>query len=383
MSKPSIRGLGIPLNLNNIPTTNTNCIQLAASETYMIPPGAYLVSPGAYTLLQFLDPVTQVWKDVTPAVGGDYFVDADGGNFRLANLTGTPVGALITSGGSGSYTTLTNGVGTTVTGLTVTPSAGSSVWVPIVGGAVSATLTSGTVGVGYNWPPIVTVSAPPAGGLQATATTTLTSGRISVSGTNVTITNQGAGYTTPPTLTFTPDPREKTATTPGPTTTAVITTSLTGTGFLTGLYPSNNGSAVTTAPTFTFAPTGASATAIMNFVVTACSVSGTTGGEIGTGNAIIMTAGHVAPGANWITNPLHTTGITFPRPARISAPIASSTIASATMVIEDAGFGIQVSAATPVVLADFVVGSGGTSANTPNPTITFGGISDVTYLQPF
>ena len=68
-----------------------------------------------------------------PTIFGPAVIHAfNGGNFRLANLTGTPVGALITNAGSGS----TNGIGTAATGLTITPSAGGSVWVPVVGGKI-------------------------------------------------------------------------------------------------------------------------------------------------------------------------------------------------------------------------------------------------------
>lgn len=396
MAFPAIRGKGIGMNLNNIPQINANKIQLAGGQTYLIPAGTYMVSLGLYTTLQYLDPVMNQWVDWSLAPGEMATIDADGGNFRLANLTGCPIGAVVSSGGAATYTSTTavNGIGQTATGITVTVGAGGSKWVPVVGGAVSKTLTSGTVGAGYNFPPTITISPPPAGGLPALATCTLTSGAISVSGSNVTITNQGAGYTTPPTITFIPDPREATQTAPGPTTTAVMTLTLTGSNTVTGLYPSDPGNAVTTAPALTFSPTGASATAIMNFTVTAVSVSGGVGGGIGTGTASIVTSNHISTVQGALSNPFYNTGLTgattytggmaIPRPARITANIAANTLSSASgFIIEDAGYAIQSSAANGNVFANYVMSSGGASANAPAVVLTFGATTDVSYLQPF
>lgn len=60
----------------------------------------------------------------------------------------------------------------------------------------SVTMTDG--GTGYNKAPTVTLSAPPAGGTQATATATVLGGRV----TGVTLTNPGSGYTSAPLATF-------------------------------------------------------------------------------------------------------------------------------------------------------------------------------------
>src|SRR5262249_59919089 len=97
----------------------SNALHLPAGGTFVVPAGTFYIAPGPVTSLQFLDPVTQIWRAIgaTPWAGG-FNVDSDGGNYRLANLTGCAIGALITNAGTG----LTNGVGTAATGLTITPS---------------------------------------------------------------------------------------------------------------------------------------------------------------------------------------------------------------------------------------------------------------------
>jgi hypothetical protein len=54
------------------------------------------------------------------------------------------------------------------------------------------------VGSGYTSAPTVTISAPPSGGTTATATATITNGKV----TAVTLTNAGSGYTSTPTISF-------------------------------------------------------------------------------------------------------------------------------------------------------------------------------------
>ena len=102
----------------------TNSVSLNAGETFLLPSGTFWVRPGPYTFLQWLDPVTNIWR-VTPAAATDvHYIDSDGTNYRLANTTGCAIGAVITTGGTA--TTYTNGIGATATGLTVTASSGSS-----------------------------------------------------------------------------------------------------------------------------------------------------------------------------------------------------------------------------------------------------------------
>lgn len=69
----------------------------------------------------------------------------------------------------------------------------------IVGNGV-ASIPTGTGGTGYTGGATVAIGAPPAGGVQATATATVAGGII----TGYVITNPGEGYTSAPTVTVTP-----------------------------------------------------------------------------------------------------------------------------------------------------------------------------------
>src|SRR5260221_11071407 len=115
MSLPRLGGPGVPLNLTgafgSLPPTAPGVFSGAAPETaltlpaggvFIVPAGTYYVEPGQVTSLQFLDPVTQIWRTInsTPNAGG-FNIDSDGGNIRLANLTGCAIGALITNSGTG------------------------------------------------------------------------------------------------------------------------------------------------------------------------------------------------------------------------------------------------------------------------------------------
>src|SRR5712692_1317835 len=116
---------GAPQIANTIP------VQLAAGSLFIIPPGQFHVAMGKYTRLQFFDANANLWRHVPKDLSTTAFIYSDGANYRLANLSGCPVGAVITNAGSGQ----TNGFGT----VTITPSAGGSVWRSIVGGAVNTT----------------------------------------------------------------------------------------------------------------------------------------------------------------------------------------------------------------------------------------------------
>lgn len=389
MAIPRIGGSGLGLSVNpglapGAPAATpaqkaglTNIVTLLASQVYVIPAGTYLVTPGPYTFLQYLDPVSQFWKVMPTAPSIPHFIDSDGTNFRLANTTGCPIGAVITAKG----TNLTNGIGQTATGLTVAISSNSSKWVPVVGGAVNTTVTMATnaagtgKGTSYTFPPIVVFSAPPAGGGQATGHSTLSGTTVG----SVVVDNQGFGYTTAPDITFINDPRDTTGSGAGATAT------LTDSGHLTGLYPSDWGVAGTTVPTFTFTPSGATATVIMNFTVTRYALA--TSGTIASGNGYtapvtVFSAGHYITTNGVYTNPMFGgkpgTGptITFPRPARILAGVSGTKLTTNAQVIEDAGLGIQ------RVPTGAIVATSRAPTSNANPTFTVGGQTDTSYLQP-
>lgn len=371
MAFPRIGGQGIPLNNAALPS---NAITLKPAQIWNIPAGTYLISPGVYTFIQYLDPTTQTWRVLDCAASGNQLIDSDGGNYRLANLTGTPIGGLVTTAGS-AYT---NGIfinGTSaagIAGIAATPSAGASKWTCIVGGANNTIAV--TTGGSYTYQPSLIVSAPPAGGIQATASCTISAGAINAA----TFTNVGAGYVTVPTITVVSDPRE---TLGGG---GVLTASaLTGTGTLIAMYPNDPGTVLTAVPTFTFAAavgSSAAATAIMNFTLTG--FTATTAGTI-LGNAQpfgLITVGGIVAGTQTTSNTIAGTGLTTPRMGQISGTTtAGGGITATGSVIVDGGLGFQ---AVPFLA---VVGAGAFSyaaAASAQATATVGGVNDTSFIQP-
>src|SRR5215831_11107889 len=132
-------GMGLPLPQNLYPTElgallapydySSNLINLAAGDQIPIPPGPWFIGLGRVSVLQYLDPVTGVWRMhpwTAAARVGLIELNSDGFTYRIANLTGCPVSGVVTAAGSG-YPANT----------TVVSSAGGSLWQPIVGGAIS------------------------------------------------------------------------------------------------------------------------------------------------------------------------------------------------------------------------------------------------------
>ena len=374
-------GPGIGLGLRG---KATNAVSVPAGEVYVLPAGNFMVSPGPYTSLQWLDPITGIWRNVGSAPRANNVVQSDGANYRFANLTGCPVAAVITTG---LATGATTGIGVTATAMSVTPTSGSSTWCPIVGGALSLTCVTGVtgatgitadpVGAGYLFPPMAIISAPPPGGLQATAHVTGIPATGALLAAQVIIDNQGAGYAlkstglAAATVTFVNDPRDTVGAG------ATVRLGLTGTGLLTGLYPLTQGTPLTGVPTLAFGVGSAAATAIMNFTVTTF-VSGYTAvvWQTGSSPVLVSTQNIVAGTALW-TNPLHEKGATFPRPARIAIATGSDLVV-ATSVVEDGGFGIQAVPTLAVIGIYQLTGVSGTLA----PTAVVGGVTDTSWLQP-
>lgn len=372
----TLGGPGIGLGLRG---QANNAITLPAGTTYIIPSGNYLVSLGAYSVLQFLDPVTGIFRTMYGPGPDVKLIASDGSNWRIANLTGCPVAAVITNSGATGGTT---GIGNTATSMTATASSGASKWTSIVGGALSLTsvtgVTGATVGAGYLFPPIAIISAPPKGGLQATAHCTVTGGTLLAA--QVTIDNQGAGYAVAKTgiaaatISFVNDPRDTVGAG------ASIQLGITGTGQLTGLYMTDHGVPLTGVPTFTFANGSAAATAIMCFSVLTVASGATNTATYATGTTpIVTTVNNLASAANTWTNPIHEGSTTFPRPARIKAGLASNLVTGTGSVVEDNGFGIQI-APSAIVIGQLLAITGVTGNIAP--ALTVGGVTDTSFLQP-
>lgn len=254
MTIPRIGGPNVPLDLGTNAGFWSRAVQggagypfngfvLPSGGSFLLPPGVYNVVLGPLSYLQVKDPVQGTWRTFS-AAGLQGVVIADGGNYRIANLAGTVQTVTITAAGSGYNPAAPPTIGV---------SAGGAVVTPIIGGAVATAVTTGGAGYTQSNPPALIFSAPGPGGIQATGTATVSAGGVI---TGVTMTNAGAGYSSPPSLLVVNDPRV-----PNPTTAAVLTTSLTGAGTVTGALIVDPGVGQGAAPTLTFSAGAATATA--------------------------------------------------------------------------------------------------------------------------
>jgi hypothetical protein len=351
-------------------------VTLRSGQAEIIPCGEWVVMTGPYSLVQFYDPVGQVWRAVGASNNEQVtWITSDGASYRIFNPTGTVIGGVVTNGGTAN--TAKNGVwaagSSSTTGVIATTTvggaapAGTAQFNVIVGGSISATVTVVTGGVGYVRPPIVTFSNPPPGGLVATGYAVLTAGAVS----SIVVTNQGAGYASVPTVTLTNAPGDI-----GSGATATAAADATNTGKIVAVTMADNGSGYTAVPTVT--PSGLAGspaiTAIMCFAVTtAPTVSAASGGA--NGYQLECVAGLTA-GSNTTTNPAYTTGLIGIR----NASFAYGTSATfASQIILDGG----VSQIDHSNLGVFKIASTGTvAAATTFASGAVGGVTDQSFIIP-
>lgn len=341
-------------------------ISLPSGSSQYVPRGQYMIQLGPYSALQIKDPVLGVWRLVDTAAPRTLFISSDGFNYRIINISGCAVGALVTNVGSG-YTSAP----------TVTASAGGSTWTAIVGGGINTTVTVTAGGTLYTYPPFLKISAPPAGGVQATAVAVLTAGAIS----SVTVTNQGAGYTSAPTIEVIPDPRDTT----GSGASLTVNSTLAGSGTIMAVVCTDPGSVLTSVPTLAFSGGGgssAAATAIMCFALTGVT-SGANGAGYGNAQPILfLTSGGIVGGSSaaGTTNPELDKGMFVPRMGQISALSSAggtftSTEASAAVVTDPGRF-------QSVPNLHPVAGGTGLATTVTQATATVGGATDTSYIYP-
>lgn len=338
-------GIGLPLNQFLYPTelgsapsdVGTNYISLAAGDTIILQAGTRAISIGGGLFLQYLDPQTGIWRDEYTNRVGPLTIPSDGFTRRIANLTGCPIAAVVTGGGTGYPTS----------GTTVVSSAGGSTWTAIVGGQLSVVSIT-AAGANYAVPPLIIIPAPPQPGVVATAYATLSAGTIS----GVTLSNVGAGYLSAPTATIVPAPNDlnyqssTVAITP-----ATIQFGLTGAGVLSAVLCTNNGAAVTTAPTLTVSGasgSGATVAAVLLQTVTAGSISGA---GVGYGTAAqIGTIGGTNTNVEAYVNPSIELKGFIPRPAVFGPATLGTTSLTAVGTLVDGG--LFVSAPTAVITSN-------------------------------
>lgn len=266
------------------------------------------------------------------------------------------------------------------------------------GSVTSITLTAG--GSGYPSNPAVTISAPPSGGTQATATATTCTSGCSLSG--VVIDTNGVGYTYAPTVTIAPPPSG---------TTATATATIVGSGSpVTSLTINNTGSPAPACWTDAAAPgntsmlnfsnlaggAGAAGTAILTpgyNCIAAVSLSGTcsapdknidatiavTGGGSGfAGNMHIPASGHLSSATVNVTNP--GTGYTSSTPTvaiTTSNGTASCSSVSATATLGHTLQSVNLSNGGAGYTSSPAVGFAATvtAGSVPSVTANLGGIS--------
>ena len=331
-------GIGLPFPQNYYPSqlanapsdSSTNRIGLSPGDSFVIPAGEWYVGIGMYCVLQFLDPVTNIWTTVSGSAWnrGMSFVSSDGFTTRVANLTGCVISASIINGGT-SYVQAT----TTITAIGSFSNGAAPTILPIVGGLLAETGTFTidvpTKGAGYGVPPIIMIPPPPpaavnangVGGIPAVAVCTIGSGG-SIS--SVSIINPGAGYPSAPVAVVVPSPFDPNLSTG--ITTATVTFSLTSAGVITGALITNNGSPLPNGSlnSVTLSVGGAGTSGSLTANVLQTVVSSTISGA-GAGYAIgaASTFGG-QPVAGTITNNPLALGLEFePRPAQMSFPSVS------------------------------------------------------------
>jgi hypothetical protein len=380
-------GQGLPFPQNLFPSqlqgapadASSNRLGLSPGEVFVLPAGDWLISLGFYCVLQYLDPVTNVWTMSSSAAyhRGQIFVTADGFTQRIANLTGCVVSASVANAGTG-YVQAT----TTITPVGTFAGAAPTI-LPIVGGALN--ISGGTLvanGAGYGVAPIVMIPPPPpaqvnangVGGIQASAFAVIAGGTVS----SVSISNPGAGYPTAPIAVIVPSPFDPNLAVG--ITNATVAFTLASAGLIMGALVTNNGSPLNNGSlasiTLTVGGAGTSGSLTANVLQTV--VSGTlssAGTGYGTTGVGFASYGG-APVAGAIANSPEANGIAWmPRPANM-AVTATSVSLSAPATVYDGGLfqsAPSFSALGPTVGGVFTIAAIG---------VVMGSRFDITAIQP-
>ena len=156
-----------------------------------VPPSAYTWTNSNSGITSSPDPSQRFWKEYIDFVLGVW--RDPNGNIQTPGSSTCSYGPDFTAGASSS------GTGISISGPD------SYVY---FNGLINTTITITAQGSGYGSAPTVTFSAPPAGGTRATGTATISGGKV----TGITVTNVGAGYATAPTITFSSGTAHATAT---------------------------------------------------------------------------------------------------------------------------------------------------------------------------
>lgn len=346
-----------PSELNGAAYDVANAYQsLAPGQSIIIPPGQYSVGPGPYSFFQSFDPINQIWRGFSTARSPGGWLWSDGANYRVANLTGCPVAAIVTVGGSGYVQSSTTCVANT----------GGSTWQPIVGGMLSLATIS-VAGSGYGLAPLLFIAEPPAPGVQATGYCTITGGSV----TGVTLTNVGAGYQAAPTAVIVPSPFDPNL--PTLPVQAVASFGVIGAGSITAILCTNNGAPASPTLTIAGAGTGATATAVQCSTIASGSVAA--GGAGFTGGGGFTTYGGIPSAVpQWANPAIQLTGA-IPRPAQGAFFATGGSLISISTIVDGGLF-----FGTPVVAVDS--GAGNLQTTTASVTVVLGSTNDTVRIIP-
>lgn len=388
LSGPGL-GLALPQNLypsflQGAPDDNpSNRVCLAPGQELPIAAGDWYIGLGQYLVLEFLDPVNNIWTMAAAAgwTSGFIHVTSDGFNLRVANRLGCPVSATVIQYGT-SYVQGT----TTVTQISASAKVVGT-WAPIVGGQLvfsGASVTASQAGAGYGVPPIIFIPPPaPAasnpngvGGIQASAYAVIANGTVST----VSFVNQGAGYGSGFTIVCQPNPTD-------PNLAAGITaatvyfslSSLNTNGGIAGVLctnpggPLGNGSLASITLSVGGAGTGASVVANVLQTIASSTVSGT---GVGYSQMVLGSYGGVPPtNAASSASPEALLLAWRPRQAQVSYP---SVTAGAVAAIYDGGLFLGAPTFFPVLAQS----SGVIGASLSTLAVVMGSVPDIAVIQP-
>ena len=363
LSGPGV-GLQLPQNLYpselfNAPYDYSNNYQsLAPGDALTIPAGDSWIDPGSVGVLQYQDPVTGIWRGLESSRAQYQLVKSDGFSWRIANLTGCPVAAIVQNGGSG-YTQAT---------CQVTAATGNSTWQPIVGGQCSV-VSVGSAGSGYGVPPLLLIPAPPNPGVQATGYCVINS---TGSVTAVSLTNVGAGYPSAPSAAIVPSPFDPNFSTASG---AAVVIGSAGSGAITAVLCTNPGASVSAAPSLTpTGTTGTTATISAVQMLTLTGVSIVTGGTNYSSVSELRTFGGVPTVTPAYTNPAIEPTTYRPRDAEVGLTAVAGTLTTVGTIYDGGLF-----LGTPSAV---VLGETAPSASGATFSLTLGGSATSVLLQP-
>lgn len=374
----NIGGQGIPLNFPSIlyPATvgndqsyvpGTNYFTLSPGQSQVVPSGKWQVTRGSYSTIQYLDPVTNIWRGLSSVRSAGIQIQSDGANFRFFNPTGCPAGAIVTAQGSGysQSTTVVTANGT-----------GGSTWAPIIGGAIGTTPTQVIAGSGYTIAPSVYFPAPPNGGVPAQGYAVLSAGAVA----SITVTNVGAGYPTAPVPVLIPSPFDPNI---ANIVTATFTTSISSAaGKLTAVLCTNPGAVISTVPTLTVTGAGTSATCSAVALATITSSTASGGANYTASNFVTSVGGQSnATEVAAAVNPSVSLSTYAPRAAYGTATISGGALTGFTFYDTGMFASSNFSSNQPSLI---VVNNTGASAASGALTlsVTLGGATDTLAIQP-